>query len=63
MEKYIKEADLKKYLDKQYKLAVQLKDKANYNGNECQEEIDYYDAQIEQLKEICDDLELGVLGI
>ncbi len=56
MDKYIKESDLKKYLDKQYKEAVRLR---GIGGDD--QEMSYYQGQIDQMNEIAVELGLGIL--
>ncbi len=58
MEKYIKESDLKKYLDKQHKEAVRLK---GISGDD--KEYAYYcHGKIDLMNEIAIELDLGILG-
>ena len=64
MDKYIKEADLKKYLDKQYKEAVRLRDIKDEHNPDISDDLDaYYQGQIDQMEEIAVELGLGILGI
>jgi len=58
MDKYIKDEDLKKYLDKQYKEAVRLRD---IDGKNDETVESYYQGEIDQIKELAKDFDIWPL--